>query len=88
MMMMIHEGSLWTGHRAIISFILHKSIFLHFKHNGTRFYDKYISSKNWLKYFDDNGSSVLPKIVAKKWNNIKDHRSYSRREFVYKKMTI
>ena len=35
----LHEGSLWTGHRAIISFILHKSIFLHFVHSGTTFYE-------------------------------------------------
>ena len=40
----LYEGSIWTGHRAVLSFILHKSIFLHFVHNGTRFYDKYISS--------------------------------------------
>ena len=42
----LHEGSIWTGRRAVPSFILHKSIFLHFVHNGTNFYDKYISSKN------------------------------------------
>ena len=41
----LHEVSIWTGHRSVLSFILHKSIFLHFVHNGTRFYDKYISSK-------------------------------------------
>ena len=41
----IHEGSIWNVHKYIISFILHKSIFLHFVHNGTRFYDKYISSE-------------------------------------------
>ena len=40
---LLHEGSIWTGHRALLSFILHKSIFLHFLHYGTRFYDKYIS---------------------------------------------
>ena len=34
----LYEGSIWTGHRYILSFILHKSIFLHFVHNGTRFY--------------------------------------------------
>ena len=42
----LHEGSIWTGHRAVLSFILHKQIFLHFVHNGTRFYEKYISSKH------------------------------------------
>ena len=38
----LYGGSIWTGHRAVLSFILHKSIFPHFVHNGTRFYDKYI----------------------------------------------
>ena len=50
----LHEGSIWTGHRTILLFILHKSTFLHFVHNGTIFYDKYISSKNRLKYIDDD----------------------------------
>ena len=40
------EGSICNIHRAVISFILHKSIFLHFVHNSARFYEKYISSKN------------------------------------------
>ena len=39
----LHEGSIWTGHRAVLYFILHKSIFIHFLHNGTKFYEKYIS---------------------------------------------
>ena len=78
----LHEGSLWTGHRAVILFILHKSIFLHFVQCGTKFYEKYMSSQNQLKHFDDNGSGLLPKIVAKKWNNLKDHRSYSYCEYV------
>ena len=65
----LHEGSLWTGHRALISFILHKSIFPHFVHYGTKFYDKYISTKNRLKYFDGDGSGALPKILVKKWYN-------------------
>ena len=34
----LHEGSIWTGHRSVLSFILRKSMFLHFVHNGTRFY--------------------------------------------------
>ena len=41
----LHEGSIRNGCRAVLSFILHKSIFLHFVHNRRRFYDKYISSK-------------------------------------------
>ena len=42
----LHEGSIWTGHRAVLSFILHKSILIHFVHNGTRLYDKYIPSED------------------------------------------
>ena len=41
----LHEGSIWTCHRDVLLFILHKSIFLHFVHNGTIFYDRYISSE-------------------------------------------
>ena len=41
----LHEVSICTGYRAVILFILQKSIFIHFVHNGTRFYDKYISSE-------------------------------------------
>ena len=50
----LHKGSIWTGNRAALTFILHKSISLHFVHNGTRFYDKYISSKHRKKYIDDD----------------------------------
>ena len=42
----LHKDSIWTVHRAVLSFILHKSIFIHFVYNGSIFYDKYISSKN------------------------------------------
>ena len=42
----LHEGSIWAGHTAVLSFILHESIFFHFVHNGARFYEKYISSKH------------------------------------------
>ena len=41
----LHEGSIWTVHRGFLSFILHKSIFLHFLNNSTIFYDRYISSE-------------------------------------------
>ena len=33
----LHEGSIWTGHRAVLYFILHRSIFNLFVHHGTRF---------------------------------------------------
>ena len=32
-----HEGSIWTGNINVLSFILHKTIFLHFLHHGTKF---------------------------------------------------
>ena len=35
----IHEGNFWRGHRAVISFILKKQIFLNFYFHGDRFYD-------------------------------------------------
>ena len=76
----LYEGSLWTGHRAVISFISHKSIFLHLVYNGTIFYDKYISSKTRLKYFDDDGSGVLPKILVRKWYNTRYQKAYSNRK--------
>ena len=80
----LHKGSLWNGHRDVISFILLKSIFLHFVHNGTKVYDKYISTKNWLKIIDDDGSGVLPKILVRKWSNARYQKSYSNHEFVLK----
>ena len=40
----LNEGSIWTGHEDDLSFILHKSTFLHLVHHGTRLYDKYITS--------------------------------------------
>ena len=56
----LHEGSIWNVNRAVISFILHKSIFIHFVHHGTGFYDQYITSDDRKKYMDDDGSGVLP----------------------------
>ena len=40
----LHEGYIWTGHRDVLYFILHKSIILHFVHHGTKYYDNYITS--------------------------------------------
>ena len=48
----LHKGSISTGHRSVLSFIHHKSIFIQFVHNGTRFYDKYIASYDRNKYLD------------------------------------
>ena len=38
----------------------------------------------FYKYFDDDGSRVLPKIFVKEWYNKKYQKSYSNRDFVQK----
>ena len=38
------EGTLWSGYRAVISFVLTKTIFLHFFRHGYRFYKRYINT--------------------------------------------
>ena len=50
----LHEGSILTRHRAVLSFILHKSTFLHFVHHGTHFYEKYINNDDRKKCVDDD----------------------------------
>ena len=40
----LYEVSIWTGPRSVLSFILHKSIFIHFIHHGTKIYEKYINN--------------------------------------------
>ena len=59
----IHEGTLWSGYRAVISFILTKQIFLHFFRHGDRFYINKIGKK---EYLDDDGSGVKPKHSLQK----------------------
>ena len=80
----LHEGLIWTGHRYVLLFILHKSIFLHFLHNGTIFYDKYISSKHRKIYIDDGGIGVFPKQQVRKKYNSKYKITYSNRYYVMK----
>ena len=53
-------------------------------HNGTKFYDKYISTKNRLNYFEDDGSGALPKNLSRKWNNTRYHKAYSIHNYVLK----
>ena len=52
--------------KAVLSLILHKSIFIHFVHRGKRFYDKYITSDDENKYIDDDGSGIF----QNKWLDI------------------
>ena len=57
----LYEGSVWTVHRAVLSFTLHKSIFLHLVHYGKTFYVKYINSDDRNICIDDYGNGVKPK---------------------------
>ena len=63
----LHRGYIWTDHRDVLSFILHKSIFLHFVNNGIRSYEKYISAENIYIFIDDDRNGVFPK---KSWKDI------------------
>ena len=40
----LHEGYIWTEHRAVLYFSLHNYIFLHFVHHCTKSYDRYKKS--------------------------------------------
>ena len=53
-------------------------------HNGTRFYDKYISSENRLKYIDDDVSGAIPKLLVRKWYNTIYRNTYSNHYYVLK----
>ena len=55
----LHNGAIWNGHRSVLFLILHKWILVQFVHNGTIFYDKYITSDDEKKYIDDDGSGVF-----------------------------
>ena len=80
----LHEGYIWTGHIDVLSFILHKLIFIHFVHYDTRFYDKYIISDDRKKYIDDYRSSVSTKQKARNIYNVKYQRTYSNWYYVLK----
>ena len=57
-----HEVTLWSGYRAVISFVLTKQIFLHFYRHGNQFYDRYLNSVDKKKYIDDDGSGEKQKL--------------------------
>ena len=50
-----NESTLWSGYRAVISFILTKQIPLNFFRHGDWFYTRYINKTDILKYLDDDG---------------------------------
>ena len=60
-----HEGTLWRGRMAVISFILTKQIFVYFYRHGDRFYSQYINKTIKTKYLDDDGSGVKPILFYK-----------------------
>ena len=53
-------------------------------HNGTRFYEKYISSENRKKKNDDDESGVFPKKQVRKMYNSKYQLTYSNIYYVMK----
>ena len=50
-----HEGYICTRHRDVLSFFLHKTIFLLFVHHGNKFYNRYIKPGKRKKYIDAGG---------------------------------
>ena len=67
-----HEGTLWSGYRSLISFILTKQIFLHFCRHQDQFYDRYLNLVNNKNYIDDEFSGGKPKLEI-----IRRHVKYS-----------
>ena len=55
-----HEGTLWSGYRAVIFFILTKQIFLHLFHHGNHFYNRYLNSVDKKKYMVLGRNQNLP----------------------------
>ena len=47
----LDEGYVWNGHRAGLSFILQKSIFLHFVHHCKTFYYRYVNYDDRIYIF-------------------------------------
>ena len=54
----LQQVYIWNGNRAILSFVLNKSIFIHFEHNSTKFYERDINSDDRNIYIDYDGSGV------------------------------
>ena len=54
-----------SGHKAVVSFILKKSIFLLSYTMEMDFYERYINEQDIISYIDDGGSGVKPKQFSK-----------------------
>ena len=78
----LHEVSICNGPRAVLFFILHKSIFLHCVHHGTGFYDKYINTDDREKYINDDGSGIFPKQKVGNIYNAKYLDTYGNRSYI------
>ena len=53
-----HEGTIFRVSRAIIYFILHKSIFISFNYKGYNFYNKYKNTEDKKRYIDDDNTGI------------------------------
>ena len=80
----LHEGSIWNGTRAVLYFILHKSIFIHFVHHSTSFYDKYIASDDKNKCIDDDASRIFAKQTVINLYYEKHQKKYYNKYYVLK----
>ena len=56
-----YEICFWTWHGVLLSFIVHKSIFNHFVHHGTKFYIRYIKYFTRTSLLDDDRTGVKAK---------------------------
>ena len=77
----LHRGSILNNTRSVLSIILYKSIFLHFVHHGTKFYDKYIKSDDRKKYIDYDGSGIFTKQMVKNLYSAKYQKTCSNRYY-------
>ena len=80
----LHEGFICNEHRSVLSFILHKSILLHFVHHGTIFYDKYITSDDKKKYIYDDESHIFIKQKVGNFYSAKYQKIYYNRYYIIK----
>ena len=61
-----------------------KTIFIHFVHHGTTFYDRYIKSDDKKKYMDDDVSGIFTKQNIRNIYNTKYQNTYYNQYYVLK----